>query len=151
MKTCTFCKKELPLCSFGKHKHGKDGIRARCKSCEVLINGSYRKTQKGKQKLYEYRSQDRVKDSIRKSNAKWINSDGAREKKRILEKKFADRVYARNKLNNAVSFGKVIPLPCFCCGEKAEAHHPDYSHPLDVIWLCPAHHKQAHAMARKAA
>jgi hypothetical protein len=42
-------------------------------------------------------------------------------------------------------------LPCLLCGEKAEAHHTDYDMLLDVIWLCPAHHKQAHAMARKAA
>jgi hypothetical protein len=43
---------------------------------------------------------------------------------------------------------------CFKCGiektpahdEKPEAHHPDYSAPLDVVWLCSAHHKQAHAL-----
>lgn len=29
---------------------------------------------------------------------------------------------------------------------KPEAHHPDYANPLDVVWLCPAHHKQAHAL-----
>lgn len=59
---------------------------------------------------------------------------------------------AQLELGNAVRSGKINPLPCFSCGcEKTEAHHPDYSRPLDVVWLCPVHHKQAHAMAKKAA
>jgi hypothetical protein len=55
---------------------------------------------------------------------------------------------AQVKLGNAVRDGKVVPLPCLICGEKAEAHHPDYDRPLDVVWLCPPHHKQAHALVR---
>lgn len=43
--------------------------------------------------------------------------------------------------------GKVQRQPCFICGERAEAHHPDYSQPLSVTWLCPQHHKDAHAIA----
>jgi len=27
---------------------------------------------------------------------------------------------------------------------KAEAHHDDYSRPLDVRWLCKRHHEEAH-------
>ncbi len=31
---------------------------------------------------------------------------------------------------------------CSDCGEtKVEAHHEDYSKPLDVEWLCKKHHK----------
>ena len=30
------------------------------------------------------------------------------------------------------------------CGKIGEAHHPDYSKPLDVIWLCSEHHAQVH-------
>ena len=53
-------------------------------------------------------------------------------------------------VGNAVRDGKLKPLPCFECGTKAEAHHPDYSRPLDVVWLCPVHHKEVHAMAKAA-
>ena len=54
---------------------------------------------------------------------------------------------ARMKLNYHVSKGYVKPYPCEyanCDITITEAHHPDYSEPLDVIWLCRPHHKQIH-------
>lgn len=65
--------------------------------------------------------------------------------------KFPQRRAAQMAVSNATRSGKLSPLPCFICGDEAEAHHPDYSKPLEVVWLCPPHHKQAHALARKAA
>ncbi len=59
-----------------------------------------------------------------------------------------DRKAATQAVNNAIRDGKMKRLHCFICGAEAEAHHPDYSRPLDVMWLCPAHHKQTHTMAR---
>ena len=47
------------------------------------------------------------------------------------------RVYIRR--------GKLIPEPCAVCDDpKVEAHHLDYSKPLDVVWLCRVHHIQLH-------
>jgi hypothetical protein len=41
--------------------------------------------------------------------------------------------------------GRLIPQPCAVCGSnKAEKHHPDYSKPLLVVWLCYFHHQQLH-------
>lgn len=49
-------------------------------------------------------------------------------------------------VSNAVRDGKLQKLPCFCCGEQeVEGHHPDYSRPLDVVWLCVRHHNELHA------
>ena len=42
--------------------------------------------------------------------------------------------------------GKLLPLPCEECGvAKTVGHHDDYDKPLEVRWLCQAHHKQWHA------
>ena len=59
-----------------------------------------------------------------------------------------EKAKAHAAVNHAMRDGKLYRMPCFCCGEKAEAHHPDYSSPLDVVWLCDSHHKQLHAEHR---
>jgi hypothetical protein len=61
------------------------------------------------------------------------------------------RVLARRKLNLYVYYGKVKRRPCEVCGatDGIEAHHEDYSKPLDVNWLCPTHHKEADAAKRR--
>lgn len=65
-----------------------------------------------------------------------------------------ERRAAHVDLGNAIRDGKLIPWPVCavpeCCG-KPQGHHPDYSRPLDVVWLCDAHHKAAHALIRQAA
>lgn len=36
--------------------------------------------------------------------------------------------------------GHLKSQPCIFCCEPAEKHHPDYSRPLLVIWMCRTHH-----------
>ena len=41
---------------------------------------------------------------------------------------------------------------CKICGKKkVEAHHKDYSKPLDVVWLCHKHHMDEHFQIRAGA
>lgn len=45
----------------------------------------------------------------------------------------------------------LIRQPCAKCGKrKTEAHHDDYSKPLDVKWLCRFHHRVRDAELRDA-
>lgn len=54
---------------------------------------------------------------------------------------------ARNAVTYAMRTGRLVPEPCERCGDaKVEAHHDDYAQPLDVRWLCRAHHLAAHGM-----
>lgn len=63
----------------------------------------------------------------------------------MIDVSTADKVKARKALNHAIESGKVVAKPCEKCGaEKAQAHHHDYSKPLDVEWLCPKCHSQHH-------
>lgn len=42
---------------------------------------------------------------------------------------------------------KCIPLePCSICGDNklVHRHHPDIAKPLEIVFLCPLHHKRAH-------
>lgn len=46
----------------------------------------------------------------------------------------------------AIRAGKLIRLSCEVCGAaEAQAHHDDYSKPLDIRWLCRSHHKLHHS------
>jgi hypothetical protein len=52
---------------------------------------------------------------------------------------------AQKSVECALVAGALVREPCLRCGaEKAHAHHDDYSMPLDVVWLCPRHHKERH-------
>ena len=51
----------------------------------------------------------------------------------------------------ARKLGVLTPQPCACGVTKTDAHHTDYSKPLDVTWLCRRCHRREHARLRKAA
>lgn len=58
-----------------------------------------------------------------------------------------ERKRATSLVSTAILRGKMMRAPCVVCGdEKVEGHHPDYSRPLDVVWLCNEHHREVHAM-----
>jgi hypothetical protein len=59
--------------------------------------------------------------------------------------------YARALTNHALTTGYLVRGRCLICGqENADAHHPDYTKPLSVTWLCRRHHSIHHARIRVA-
>jgi len=60
---------------------------------------------------------------------------------------FPEKNAARNAVHAAIQRGDMVRRPCDQCGNpKSEAHHPDYSKPLEVVWLCRPHHIEADKM-----
>lgn len=60
---------------------------------------------------------------------------------------YANRRVANSAVQSALRKGELTKLPCLICGStKVVGHHVDYDRPLDVVWLCQMHHKQAHAI-----
>jgi hypothetical protein len=58
-------------------------------------------------------------------------------------------VQARSRIAMAIANGTLTRQPCEECGEpRGEAHHEDYSKPMDVRWLCRTHHMRLHAGRR---
>lgn len=60
-----------------------------------------------------------------------------------------DKYEAHKKFMNIRK--KIKKQPCQDCGRKTnvQAHHPDYSKPFDVLWVCPIHHKNYHKKSVK--
>ena len=52
----------------------------------------------------------------------------------------------RSQTNVLLRRGRLKKLPCTECDttETVEAHHPDYSDPRRVVWLCRWHHRLLH-------
>lgn len=119
---CKSCGEIKPLSEFHSRPETTFGYRRECKECRCIRQRLYSKTDSGK-------SVQKVADQKR-------------------NKKFPERRSARSKLFRAISLGLVYQTPCLVCGAESEAHHPDYSQPLDVVWLCQKHHKEAHLIAR---
>ena len=62
-------------------------------------------------------------------------------KSRKADPEYRAKRAARRKVATEIEAGRLARLPCETCGAaKADAHHDDYSKPLDVRWLCHACH-----------
>ena len=134
-KRCFKCMCEKPLEDFYKHVAMGDGHSGKCKDCTKVDALRHRQ-----ENLEKIRSYDRMRASMPHRIANRI---------RIVAEyveRFPNRKKANTAVGNAVRDGRIKKQPCWACGEKAVAHHPDYDRPLDVVWLCQAHHKQTHAL-----
>lgn len=52
---------------------------------------------------------------------------------------------AHAMVRNRILSGDIQRRPCERCGnQKAQAHHEDYSFPLELVWLCQLCHYARH-------
>lgn len=136
MKRCFKCGTDKPLEEFYAHPMMADGHLGKCKDCTKLDMRIDRAT---KPRVREY---DRQRASLPHRMA--LRTRVAQE----WAAKYPDRREAHHTANNALRDGKLQRLAlCEGCGlpKRLEKHHPDYSKPLLVVWLC----KQCHAIADK--
>ena len=94
-----------------------------------------------------YYENNRLRINLRNDACHKMHSQEPKRKQQVIKRnrqtmaKYPERYLARSILRSAVETGKLIRQPCEVCGNpKVEAHHPDYSKPLEVRWLCHQHH-----------
>ena len=142
MKTCKACGSAKSLDEFYKHPQMADGHFNQCKECykaAVRARGTNTEYEKTRATLphrvaarAEYAKSERGRKTASKAKRAWR----MRNPKKYL---------ATVAVSNAVRDGKLVKQDCEVCGKrKVHGHHDDYSNPLDVRWLCPAHHKAWH-------
>jgi hypothetical protein len=145
-KTCKACGAFKPLSEFYTHRYNADGYLNRCKDCVKARVKTHR--QANLERIREY-DRKRGQQEDRKAAAR---GRAARYKDR--QQAYLDRYYQRrpeakvahDAVKVALKSGQLTRLPCERCGTKAlvQAHHDDYTKPLEVQWLCPAHHGERH-------
>lgn len=134
MRTCKECGVPKPLGDFYIYGKDRPGRFRQCKVCMIAkAKANYRANFKAKQ-AYEKK---RFQRPERKAAVVQY------QKKRRAS--HPEKSKARYTAANAIRSGQLERQPCEVCGkENAQAHHPDYSKPLDVQWLCFIHHRMAH-------
>lgn len=86
----------------------------------------------------------RKKDVVNKAKAEWRKKTN-RTSDKAWQERNAEKHLAHKMVLKAVKNGELKKEPCEECGSKnSQAHHDDYSKPLDVRWLCPKHHTEHH-------
>jgi hypothetical protein len=148
MKNCFKCGKEKPLTEFYRHSKMADGHLNKCKSCaktdsQINFERNMRDPQRFEMELERQRVKQRKKKII----------IGTKEKTATIARyarRYPEKIAAHKAVKIALSSGDLKRKPCEkCSAEKAQAHHEDYSKPLDVNWLCSTHHAERHVEIRK--
>ena len=96
---------------------------------------------------YYKKNAERMRGYKKFYNAKWRKDN--KDKHLGMAKKYRENhpeeIKCRHALQYAVKIGEVKRLPCQVCGSpKSQAHHDDYSKPLEVKWFCALHHREYH-------
>ena len=89
--------------------------------------------------------------------ARWRKTERGKssriETQKSFIKKHPEKIQAYMIVSNArrkggLADGESCQYPNCIYTTKVEAHHPDYTKPLQVVWLCKAHHMIADKVRR---
>lgn len=141
-KRCSLCGETKPLDGFHRCRREKDGRQRKCKSCKLAEN-----------KEWQRANPQRMKEAVRRWEA--ANPERVLEHARDYAKRHPGKAQARAAVKRAIDRGELVrPSTCEDCGGPGReykdgragihAHHPDYSKPLDVKWLCATCHGERH-------
>lgn len=154
-KSCFKCGITKPLDDFYAHPRMADGHLNKCKDC-ARKDSSYRLAtlqRTSRHWVLQERVRCRIKSARQrdKSRAVVLTPEQLRERSLRYYDKYPEKRRATTMVGNAIRDGKLKREPCEVCGsQRAQAHHDDYSKPLEVRWLCTKHHAEYHINLRKA-
>jgi hypothetical protein len=173
-KKCCDCNTEKELLEFNRNNRAKDGYLNRCKQCHNIYRRKQRLENPKKFREYERKLGQKHRERLnqrqrdyRKNNLEKVRQNERKRREnnpekyreyiksrkeynaklmRIYRSKNKDKQFARNQVMSALRCGKIIKGNCdICrCNYKVQAHHKDYSKPLEIVWLCYKHHLEVH-------
>jgi hypothetical protein len=149
MKQCPACQVIKPMDAFYAHPKAADGYSNKCKEC---TRKAVKANRDAKRDYYLRYDRNRPNKAARLAKvAEYQKTERGKAVRAIAGQNYAERWPGKRAahiaVRNSLRDGRLVrPAICSAC-EKActpEAHHSDYSKPLDVMWLCTPCHKQWH-------
>ncbi len=110
----------------------KAGTLKKCRKCKAIYARNWRNKNKTRLKKYikNYYLLNKSKFSV------YVSRYNLKNKEKDM---------CHRRVSTSIRQGKLKSQPCEVCGnKKADAHHEDYSKPLDIKWVCRLHHMQIH-------
>lgn len=158
-KICTKCKRSVTLGSYYRNKENKNGLHSWCIDCCREQNlkryskerwDEYYKNDKERRDQYQISYYEQNKERVAARCHAYNQKHRAHQNELHIKWRLANpmAVKAHSIVYDALKEGTLTKLPfCECCGKEGtliEAHHEDYSEPLNVIWLSRGHHRRHH-------
>ncbi len=149
-KTCFKCLLPLPRSEFYPHPSMSDGLMGKCKTCTKKDVAEREARLKETDPVWVRKERERHR--LKSIKARLLGT--ASPKNPETKKKWCQanriKVYAQRKAAYAQRRGIIVkPVCCSSCDlatGRLHKHHPDYSKPLDVVWLCPKCHGFVHRL-----
>lgn len=132
-KRCFKCRATKPVGEFYVSQTNADGLAGKCKECTKTAARTNYATTRAQKSAY-----DRLRQRGSKRRADKLAAQTRHRRRNPLKYK------ARNAVSNALRDGRLKKGPCKTCGatKNVQAHHSDYTEPLDVEWLCFSCHRE---------
>lgn len=121
-KQCSKCEEVKPEIEFYRQSASPDGLQRWCKQCSIASRKTWGRANPRQRQQHKQHGHERNPDQAR---AWWA-------------------------VRNALATGRITkPNRCRDCGGEFEkhlihGHHPNYSKPLEVEWLCGPCHAERH-------
>ena len=91
------------------------------------------------------RHRKKTMDRTKRGLTAIVPKEKSNEYKRKWQSGNREKRKAHLAVQSALESGAISKFPCVRCGAiNTDAHHEDYSKPLEVIWLCRKHHAERH-------
>lgn len=132
---CKKCGRELLITEFNWANKAKGKRQQMCRKCFSEYN-----------KARYAKNPDKYKQDVK--TYKKNNPKKVLETRLSTNKKHPTKQNAQKCVDAALIAGVIVrPDHCYGCGcssdeHRIEAHHHDYSKPLDIVWLCTSCHRK---------
>ncbi len=137
-KQCFKCRETKPISEFYAHPQMGDGHLGKCKTC-AKRDVAERAGRLGNNPQWLAKERARCRKKQQRYRELGLASLPTPETRKRWELKNGHKIKVQNMAARAQKKG-LIQKPIYCqgCGafSQLEKHHPDYSKPLEVIWLC---------------